>query len=147
MSYTILKPAIHEEWLEERSKGICSSEVGTIMGVNRFDTPYRLWRRTVDIDGPVESNETMEVGHLLDPVVVSVSDLMSRRLFLCTVFQFFVLENIIVRNTFDVPNIGTSSLFRRHHQRKHVRGIQMVIPLVHNCGIGKDGHPVAEGSV
>ena len=53
MSYTILKPATHEEWLEERSKGIGSSEVGTIMGVNHFDTPYRLWRRKVGIDGPV----------------------------------------------------------------------------------------------
>ena len=65
MSYTILKPATHEEWLEERSKGIGSSEVGTIMGVNHFDTPYRLWRRKVGIDGPVESNEAMEMGCLL----------------------------------------------------------------------------------
>ena len=31
---------------------------------------------------------------------------------------------------------------RRHRQRKHVRGIQIVIPLVHNCGIGEDGHSV-----
>ncbi len=44
MSYTILKPATHEEWLEERSKGI-------------------------GIDGPVESNEAMEMGHLLEPAV------------------------------------------------------------------------------
>ena len=36
---------------------------------------------------------------------------------------------------------------RRHRQRKHVRGIQIVIPLVHNCGIGKDGHPVDGCSV
>ena len=31
---------------------------------------------------------------------------------------------------------------RRHRQRKHVRGIQIVIPLVHNGGIGEDGHSV-----
>ena len=73
MSYTILKPATHEEWLEERSKGIGSSEVGTIMGVNHFDTPYRLWRRKVGIDGPVESNEAMEMGHLLDHIIISDS--------------------------------------------------------------------------
>lgn len=36
---------------------------------------------------------------------------------------------------------------RRHRQRKHVRGIQIVIPLVHNCSIGKESHPVASGSV
>ena len=69
MSYTIIRPESHEAWLSERSKGIGSSEVGTIMGVNRFDTPYRLWRRKTDIDGPVESNEAMEMGHLLEPAV------------------------------------------------------------------------------
>ena len=36
---------------------------------------------------------------------------------------------------------------RQYRQRKHVRGIQIVIPLVQNCGIGKDGHPVTGGSV
>ena len=36
---------------------------------------------------------------------------------------------------------------RRHRQRKHVRGIQIVIPLVHNCSIGKESHPVDSGSV
>ena len=69
MSYTIIRPATHEEWLEERAKGIGSSEVGTIMGVNHFDTAYKLWRRKVGIDGPIESNEAMEMGHLLEPAV------------------------------------------------------------------------------
>lgn len=32
MSYTILRPATHEEWLEEGKKGIGSSDAGTIMG-------------------------------------------------------------------------------------------------------------------
>lgn len=69
MGYTIIRPESHEQWLEERAKGIGSSEVGTIMGVNRFDTPYKLWRRKTGIDGPVETNEAMEMGHLLEPAV------------------------------------------------------------------------------
>lgn len=45
MSYKVIRPTTHEDWLAERSKGIGSSEAGTIMGVNKFDTAYRLWRR------------------------------------------------------------------------------------------------------
>ena len=41
----VIRPATHEEWLDERKKGIGSSEAGTVMGVNHFDTPYKLWRR------------------------------------------------------------------------------------------------------
>lgn len=72
MSYTKVRPASHEDWLEERKKGIGSSEAGTIMGVNRFDTPYRLWRRKSGIDGPVGTNEAMELGHHLEPAVASL---------------------------------------------------------------------------
>ena len=35
----------------------------------------------------------------------------------------------------------------QHIYRKQIWSIQIVIPLFHNCGIAKDGHPVAEGSV
>ena len=44
MAYRTIRPATHQEWLDERKKGIGSSEAGTIMGVNKFDTPYSLWR-------------------------------------------------------------------------------------------------------
>lgn len=72
MAYKIIRPASHEDWLEERKKGIGSSEAGTIMGVNRFDTPYKLWRRKTGQDGPVEMNEAMELGHHIEPAVASM---------------------------------------------------------------------------
>lgn len=72
MAYRIIRPASHEEWLAERKKGIGSSEAGTIMGVNHFDTPYRLWRRKMEIDGPIEGNEAMELGHQMEPAVASM---------------------------------------------------------------------------
>ena len=71
MAYRVIRPATHEEWLEERKRGIGSSEAGTIMGVNHFDTPYRLWRRKLGIDGPIPGNEAMELGHQLEPAVAS----------------------------------------------------------------------------
>lgn len=72
MSYSIVRPASHEDWLEQRRYGIGSSEAGTIMGVNRFDTPYRLWRRKTGLDGPVEVNEAMELGHYLEDAVAQL---------------------------------------------------------------------------
>lgn len=69
MGYRIIRPASHEDWLEERKKGIGSSEAGTIMGVNKFDTPYKLWRRKTGVDGPVEMNDAMRLGHQLEPSV------------------------------------------------------------------------------
>ena len=72
MAYRVIRPATHEEWLDERKKGIGSSEAGTIMGVNRFDTPYSLWRRKTGVDGPIPQNEAMELGHHMEPSVVTM---------------------------------------------------------------------------
>ena len=72
MAYKIIRPKTHEEWLEQRLYGIGSSEAGTLMGVNHFDTPYKLWRRKTGIDGPVSSNEAMELGHQIEPAVAGM---------------------------------------------------------------------------
>lgn len=72
MSYRIIRTSSHEDWLEQRKKGVGSSEAGTIMGVNHFDTPYRLWRRKTGMDLPVEQNEAMDLGHHLEPAVASL---------------------------------------------------------------------------
>ena len=72
MAYKIIRPVTHEEWLEQRLYGIGSSEAGTIMGVNHFDTPYKLWRRKRGIDGPIASNEAMELGHQIEPAVAGM---------------------------------------------------------------------------
>lgn len=72
MKYTIIRPADHEGWLEERKKGIGSSEAGTIMGVNKWDTPYQLWARKTGKLPPVEMNETMELGHYLEDTVAQI---------------------------------------------------------------------------
>lgn len=72
MSYKVIRPKTHEEWLEQRLYGIGSSEAGTIMGVNRFDTPYKLWRRKTGIDGPVPGNEAMELGHHMEDAVATM---------------------------------------------------------------------------
>lgn len=69
MSYTIIRPKDRTEWLKDRSSGIGSSEVGTILGLNPFDTPYRLWRRKKGLDPAIQENFAMKAGHYLEDAV------------------------------------------------------------------------------
>ncbi len=69
MSFTIINPASHNEWLDIRSKGIGSSEVGTILGLNPWETPYQLWRRKMGIDPAKEETFLMRAGHYLEDAV------------------------------------------------------------------------------
>jgi len=71
MSYTIIKPADRQGWLAEREKGIGSSEVGTILGLNPWQTPYQLWRRKKGLDAPQQENEAMKAGHILEGAVAT----------------------------------------------------------------------------
>jgi len=65
-TYNIIRPATHAEWLEQRKLGIGSSEVGTILGVNPWQTPYQLWRIKMGIDPPTQENSAMRWGHYLE---------------------------------------------------------------------------------
>ena len=65
----IIRPSSREEWLKERESGIGSSEVGTILGVNPFETPYQLWRRKRGLDEPKQETFAMKAGHYLEDAV------------------------------------------------------------------------------
>lgn len=69
MSCTIIRPKNHNEWLGCRRDGIGSSDVGTILGVNPFDTPYQLWRRKKGLDAPKSETFAMKAGHYLEDAV------------------------------------------------------------------------------
>jgi len=59
------------EWHEARASVIGGSEVGSIMGVNSFESRYVLWYRKAGFLGKTEevANPLFEWGHRLEPVV------------------------------------------------------------------------------
>lgn len=57
------------EWLQSRTQGIGASEVGTILGLNPFETPYQLYLRKKGQTPPQQENEAMLMGHLLEDAV------------------------------------------------------------------------------
>lgn len=69
MATTIIRPSSREEWLHQREKGIGSSEVATILGLNPWETPYQLWRRKRGLDTPKEDTFVMKAGHYLEDAV------------------------------------------------------------------------------
>lgn len=71
MACTIIRPADRQGWLAQREKGIGSSEVGTILGVNPFETPYQLWRRKKGLAPAQEQNEAMRAGTILESAVAT----------------------------------------------------------------------------
>lgn len=71
MAYDIIRPKDHDGWLEERKKGLGSSDAGTIMGVSPFSTPLKLWRQRVGLDAPFAESDAMRNGHFLEPAVAA----------------------------------------------------------------------------
>ena len=69
MRTQIIRPKSREEWLQLRGKGIGSSEVATIVGLNPWETPYQLWRRKKGLDAPKSENFAMKAGHYLEDAV------------------------------------------------------------------------------
>lgn len=61
----------HQEWLSLRS-GIGSSDIATIMGESKYDTPYRLWRRLRGEERVEANNNLLRMGHMLEPVVAKL---------------------------------------------------------------------------
>lgn len=59
------------EWHSERSKGIGGSEVGTILGLNPYESAYALWaKKTNRIPSEIEENWAIRFGKAFeDPIL------------------------------------------------------------------------------
>lgn len=58
------------EWHEQRSKGIGGSQVGTILGLNPWESAYTLWAKlTNKIEDGFQQNEKMRWGTIVEPLI------------------------------------------------------------------------------
>lgn len=72
MKPVILKPKDRAEWLEMRKNGIGASEVASVVGISPWTTPFALFLRKTGQVPPIEENNAMHMGHLLEGVVVQL---------------------------------------------------------------------------
>ena len=59
----------HEEWLEQRRKGIGGSDAATIVGLNPYNSLYALWADKQGFLPTKDDNEAMRVGRDLEEYV------------------------------------------------------------------------------
>lgn len=57
------------EWLKNRRTGITGTDVGKIMGVSKWGTAQDVWKDKVGVSVPIEDNESMLWGRILEDVV------------------------------------------------------------------------------
>lgn len=66
----------HQEWLEERTKGIGGSDASIILGLNKWKTPFELWlEKTGQIDVQESQAEAAYFGTLLEDLVAKEFEL------------------------------------------------------------------------
>ena len=58
-----------EEWLEERRKSIGGSDLGAILGLNKWSSPYAVWANKTGRVPDAEPNEAMRQGTDLEDYV------------------------------------------------------------------------------
>ena len=61
----------HDEWLDERRKGIGGSDAGAILGLNRYSTPLDVYLDKTGQADPIEDNDAMYWGRTLEDIVAT----------------------------------------------------------------------------
>lgn len=65
------EPTNRGEWLQARKGTIGASEVPTVMGINPWQTPLKLWMVMTEKVEPFAGNEATEIGHRMEPVIAA----------------------------------------------------------------------------
>lgn len=68
---TKINTSTHEEWLEERKKSLGGSDVGAILGMNEYSSPYTIWAEKTGKLAPFEGNEWTRLGNDLEGYVAA----------------------------------------------------------------------------
>ena len=63
---TKIKTNSHEEWLKERKKSLGGSDMGSILGMNPYSSPYTVWAEKTGKLPPFEGNEWTRLGNDLE---------------------------------------------------------------------------------
>jgi putative phage-type endonuclease len=71
--------AAREAWLRERRNGIGASEVGTILGLNPYESPFELYLRKRDDIPSKDESLAMWLGHQMEPIIAKRYEMVTKR--------------------------------------------------------------------
>ena len=66
---TKIKTNTHEEWLAERSKSLGGSDIGAVLGMSEYSSPYTVWAEKTGKLPPFEGNEWTRLGNDMEDYV------------------------------------------------------------------------------
>lgn len=71
MALTLVKTneLTHEEWMEQRKKGIGGSDIAGILGMSPWSSPIKVYQDKIGELPPIEENEAMYWGNVLEDIV------------------------------------------------------------------------------
>ena len=61
-----------KEWHDERKTGVGGSDIGAILGLNPWKTPFDVWEEKTGRRPPLETTPQMERGNVLEPVIAKL---------------------------------------------------------------------------
>jgi len=66
-----MEQAQRAEWLEKRRKCITGTDIGSILGINRYGSPISVFMDKIGLSEPISENEPMFWGKALEPVIAA----------------------------------------------------------------------------
>ena len=64
------KDMTREDWLQERRKSLGGSDMGAVLGLNRWRSPYTVWADKMGLLPDEPDTEAMRIGRDLEPYVL-----------------------------------------------------------------------------
>lgn len=145
------------EWLASRNRYIGASDISTIMGYNKYKTPYQLWQQKLGILPPEEATFAMERGKELEPkALVHVEkakniEIASQPVYVDSTYDFIrvSLDGVSCCGQYIVEAKSPMSVNSETHVHTTIGGS---CPLVHYCQVqlclhvAKQYHPKLKGA-
>ena len=109
-----------------RNKGVGGSELAAVLGLSPYETPYDVWLRKTGQSDPIEDNQYMKRGRILEPIIADgLVDLLKDEfcasdIEILTVDEFYTnypdYANIVIDGIRSYDNgVGTDTIFSKDY--------------------------------
>lgn len=120
-----------KEWLAYRKLKVMASEAPIVMGLSKYETPYKLWQRKLGLIEDKEKTPAMQRGIDLEPIARDLFNMENQ-----SNFQPIVAEcsdNEFLAASLDGYENGEVLEIKCNGEKNHTLALQGVVPPDHYC--------------
>lgn len=120
-----------KEWLEFRKSKITATDAAIILGLSKYETPYKLWQRKLGLIEDKEQTPAMKRGIELEPIARNLFNMDNQSNFqpivaVCKSYEFLAAS-------LDGYENGEVLEIKCNGEKNHAMAMQGVIPPDHYC--------------